>query len=64
MKRYSIAWGVGVVFFLVSIVTSAGAKEVEVGSITPLSGQLSIYGEGLQRAMLLALDEVNAEGGI
>jgi ABC-type branched-subunit amino acid transport system substrate-binding protein len=40
------------------------AAEVKVGSITPLSGKLSVYGEGFQQAMLLALEEVNAEGGI
>ncbi len=37
---------------------------VEVGSITPLSGKLAVYGEGFQRAMNLALEEVNAAGGI
>lgn len=37
---------------------------VEVGSITPLSGKLAVYGEGFQRAMNLALEEVNTAGGI
>ncbi len=40
------------------------AAEVKVGAVTPLTGKLSVYGEGFQRAMLLALEEVNAEGGI
>jgi len=40
------------------------AAEVKVGAITPLSGKLSVYGEGFQQAMLLALEEVNAEGGV
>ena len=40
------------------------AAEVKVGSNTPLSGKLSVYGEGFQQAMLLALEEVNAGGGI
>ena len=39
------------------------AAEVKVGSNTPLSGKLSVYGEGFQQAMLLALEEVNAGGG-
>lgn len=38
--------------------------EIAVGAITPLSGKLSVYGEGFQRAMLLALEEVNQAGGI
>jgi len=37
---------------------------VAVGSITPLSGKLAVYGEGFQQSMLLALEEVNAAGGI
>jgi len=49
-------------WLLVSSLVSAA--EVKVGSITPLSGKLSVYGEGFQQAMLLALEEVNAEGGI
>lgn len=40
------------------------AEEVVVGSNTALSGKLAVYGEGFQQAMLLALDEVNASGGI
>jgi len=40
------------------------AAEVKVGAITPLSGKLSVYGEGFQQAMLLALEEVNAAGGV
>lgn len=43
---------------------SFGAEEVSVGSVTPLTGKLAVYGEGFQKAMLLALDEINAEGGI
>jgi ABC-type branched-subunit amino acid transport system substrate-binding protein len=39
-------------------------NSVTVGSVTPLTGKLSSYGEGFQKAMLLALDEVNAAGGI
>ncbi len=44
--------------------TVASADEVVVGAVTPLTGKLAVYGEGFQRAMNLALDEVNAEGGI
>ena len=44
--------------------TVASAGEVVVGAVTPLTGKLAVYGEGFQRAMNLALDEINAEGGI
>jgi ABC-type branched-subunit amino acid transport system substrate-binding protein len=43
---------------------AAAAADVEVGAVTPLTGKLSVYGEGFQKAMLLAVDEVNAAGGI
>jgi len=49
---------------LFSLSTVNAADEVVVGSVTPLSGKLAVYGEGFQQAMLLALEEVNAAGGI
>ncbi len=38
--------------------------EFVVGAVTPLSGKLSVYGVNLQKAMFVALDEVNATGGV
>lgn len=61
-KILSILVCVLVVFAVTSAV--AGPSEMVVGSVTPLTGKLAVYGEGFQRAMTLALDEVNAEGGI
>lgn len=47
------------------MVVPAWAQDaVQVGAITPLSGKLAVYGEGFQRAMNLALEEVNASGGV
>ncbi len=51
------------IFFLV-LAGNVTAKEVLVGSVTPLTGKLAVYGEGFQQAMLLAVDEINASGGI
>lgn len=58
-----------VVFIIaVSLICSgwpvSAADEITVGAVTPLTGKLSVYGEGFQKAMLLALAEVNAAGGI
>ena len=56
--------------FLVSVIAIGGsadvmaADEVVVGAVTPLSGSLSVYGTNLQKAMFVALDEVNATGGV
>lgn len=37
---------------------------IEVGAVTPLSGKLSVYGVGFQKAMLAAAKVVNDKGGI
>jgi branched-chain amino acid transport system substrate-binding protein len=55
---------VGFCFLFTVASVVAGADEVVVGAVTPLTGKLAVYGEGFQQAMLLALDEVNASGGI
>ncbi len=60
MKKRSVI----VACALILVAGLVSAAEVTVGSITPLSGKLSVYGEGFQQAMLLALEEVNAAGGI
>lgn len=52
------------VICLFSAVGAFAGDEVTVGAVTPLSGKLAVYGEGFQQAMLLALEEVNAGGGI
>jgi ABC-type branched-subunit amino acid transport system substrate-binding protein len=54
----------GICFIASVALTTAVAAEVVVGAVTPLTGKLAVYGQGFQQAMLLALDEVNASGGI
>jgi len=54
----------GICFLFSGAFGHAMAAELTVGSVTPLTGKLAVYGEGFKNAMLLALDEVNAAGGI
>jgi len=61
MKNF-IFYSVSSLFLIFACNVVAG--EVSVGSVTPLTGKLAVYGEGFQQAMLLAADEVNASGGI
>ncbi|MFO7737819.1 MAG: ABC transporter substrate-binding protein [Desulfatiglandaceae bacterium] len=63
MKKRVVILG-GIVFLFLGISAPLNAAEVVVGAVTPLTGKLAGYGEGFQQAMLLALDEVNAAGGI
>jgi len=41
-----------------------GGGPIPVGSIMPVTGQLSAFGEGMQTAVELAVEDINAAGGI
>ncbi len=53
-----------ILIILILFAGYSAAKEIQVGAITPLTGELAVYGEGFQQAMLLAVDEINSAGGI
>jgi branched-chain amino acid transport system substrate-binding protein len=60
----TIALAVGIV---VACITGCRDKEdgtVKIGAITPLTGPFAVYGEPVQEGILLAVDEINSEGGI
>ncbi|USZ68142.1 ABC transporter substrate-binding protein [Halorussus salilacus] len=50
---------------LVGVPTSAGAQDgpIQMGSILPITGELSAYGSGMQEAVNLAVQDVNDAGG-
>ena len=62
MKR---CWLVLAVLFpaLVAIVPSH-AKEIKIGLITPLSGDVKTFGESVRNSFLIAVEEANARGGV
>ena len=43
---------------------SQGSERLVIGSILPLSGKNAVYGQEIQNAIELALEEINNEGGI
>jgi len=49
--------------YLASIGFAQNGNTFRIGSLTPLSGAGSPYGPGMQQAIRLAVDEVNAAGG-
>jgi len=61
MKKFIFS---SITILFLMVIGSVTAGEVLVGSITPLTGRLAVYGHGFQQAMLVAVDEVNASGGI
>ena len=48
---------------LVAIVPSE-AKEIKIGLITPLSGDVKTFGESVRNSFLIAVEEANARGGV
>ena len=44
--------------------TSPSAKEIKIGLITPLSGDVKTFGESVRNAFEIAVEEANAEGGV
>jgi branched-chain amino acid transport system substrate-binding protein len=40
------------------------AKEIRIGLITPLSGDVKTYGESVKNSFLIAVEEANAKGGV
>lgn len=49
---------------LVFSIGSVQAKSIKVGVILPLTGQIAMYGEDGKRGLDLALENINAAGGI
>ena len=62
MKR---CWLVLAVLFpgLLAVVPSH-AKEIKIGLITPLSGDVKTFGESVRNSFLIAVEEANARGGV
>src|SRR6056297_3806240 len=51
---------------LTGLSTSAGAAQggpIQMGSILPITGNLSAYGSGMQKAVNVAVQDVNDAGG-
>jgi branched-chain amino acid transport system substrate-binding protein len=49
------------------ITVSAGsslARDIKIGLITPLSGDVKTYGESVKNSFLIAVEEANAAGGV
>ena len=62
MKRATLV----LAFLLPALVAIAPshAKEIKIGLITPLSGDVKTYGESVRNSFLIAVEEANAKGGV
>ena len=62
MKRVPLA--MVVLFLAVSAAVPSGAKEIKIGLVTPLSGDVKTFGESVRNSFLIAVEEANAKGGV
>jgi branched-chain amino acid transport system substrate-binding protein len=63
MKKFSILIAVAVTLALISCAPPA-PQTIKIGTIQPLTGAIAVYGKNVSQAVTLAVDEVNAAGGI
>ena len=61
MRRAALL--VGVLFTVLVAVVPSHAKEIKIGLITPLSGDVKTFGESVRNSFLIAVEEANAKGG-
>jgi branched-chain amino acid transport system substrate-binding protein len=62
MKRASLV--LAFLFPALMAIVPAQAKEIRIGLITPLSGDVKTFGESVRNSFLIAVEEANARGGV
>jgi branched-chain amino acid transport system substrate-binding protein len=62
LKGMGVAGAMGVLGF--PAIVKAQVKEIKIGSVQPMTGQLAVVGKTTRQANQLGVDHVNAEGGI
>ena len=63
MKKLSVALLASAALLLVACGPQA-PQTIKIGTIQPLTGAIAVYGKNVSQAVTLAVDEVNAAGGI
>jgi branched-chain amino acid transport system substrate-binding protein len=62
MKRGSLV--LAILFLAAGAAVPSHAKEIRIGLITPLSGDVKTFGESVRNSFLIAVEEANAKGGV
>lgn len=62
MKRGSLV--LAILFLAAAAAAPSHAKEIRIGLITPLSGDVKTFGESVRNSFLIAVEEANAKGGV
>ncbi len=64
MKPYFILVIIGIVFIAGCVSQNGTNETIKLGATLPLTGDVASFGLDSQKAMLMAVDEINAKGGI
>jgi branched-chain amino acid transport system substrate-binding protein len=62
-RGFLVGAGTGLGAAMLARRVPAQAEEIRIGTLTPLTGAGSPYGPGMQKAIALAVDEINKAGG-
>jgi branched-chain amino acid transport system substrate-binding protein len=63
-KRAARAMMIGAVFAVFGTASALAADPIKIGQIAALSGASAQSGEAITRGLMLAIDEINAKGGL
>lgn len=67
MKKSNLVFAAVAALFALTTVSCGGSKgsnEIKIGSIGPLSGAVAVYGTEARDGIALAVEEINAAGGV
>src|SRR5215467_7371928 len=64
VKRGAVGALVGAVLAAFSPAEVGAAEPIRIGAVLPFSGGVELYGEQARLGLELAMDEINAAGGI
>ncbi|MDB5643406.1 MAG: ethanolamine utilization protein EutN [Hyphomicrobiales bacterium] len=64
LNRRTLLAGASAIALTFSAGAANAAEPIKIGLVTALSGQSALAGEALTRGMTIAIDEINAKGGL
>jgi ABC-type branched-subunit amino acid transport system substrate-binding protein len=64
MKKLSALVAIIAIMFFSAVPVVRAADTVKIGAAFALSGSIAVYGEGFKKCVDLAVEEINAKGGI
>jgi hypothetical protein len=64
MSKFKALFAIALLFLFVATPVRAAQDTIRIGAAFALSGSIAVYGEGFRKCVDLAVDEINAKGGI